>query len=171
MKDAFDVIGWLGDNVIAPFVSNHVTKSLISSGLGQTLAILLATILVVGLGKLLWFSVLPEPEPDWTKLDPDDSVQMRLAYQKLHVASRLAVQLDEDVAITLNEFIDQIRRLGLFRSPFWYRIDANDEELMRSLYEQPGVSDMLARRLSTKAAASPEQFSDQVRRVQQPESL
>ena len=158
---------WLANNVFGPILGEIFADYLQFLGVSAAITVLAAPLLAFFAGRLLVSLIEPEPDVAWSTLDPDDGDLMRRSFSNMHIATRLAEILKEDISESVEEFTDQVRRLGLYgKHSAWERLDPDNYELVSSLYEKQDIPRHLAEKLGRTPAATPEEFRQQIRDFQ-----
>lgn len=106
------------ERVASDLFGQQAANYLMQPGVEPAYIGVLAAILGLLAVKMFWGALNlagPASEPDWGTLNPNDDAVMRKAYDDLHTVVSLAKLLNENDAPTLEEFREQIRRLGLYR--------------------------------------------------------
>jgi len=155
---------WVADNFLGTLLRDFFSDYLELLGVTSAVAALVAPLLGLYAARLVVELVTPPPEVNWANLNPDDMNVMGQSFDDLHVAMSLAKKLNEDVAENLEEFTDQVRRLGLYgKHSVWDRVDIDDHEFIAGLYHRPDFAKALAEMLGTTTADSEEEFLKQIR--------
>lgn len=163
---AFDKLGsWLSETVLGPHLVEFFSGRLGLLGISAASVALLAPLLSIVVAKFFWKALELPPEVPWDKLNPGDLKIMQGVFDYQHTLD-LAVRLNEIPAATLEEFVDQVRRLGLYgKHPLYGRLNADDEEQMRSLFSKPDTVRLLGEKLNELPARSLDELCSQVRRL------
>lgn len=154
---------WVRDNILQGFLQDYFADKLEFLGLSAGLAGLASVVAAIFSLRLVFTLFDPAPEVNWNELNPDNDNMMRKAFHDLHILVSLSTELNENAAATLDEFTDQVRRLGLYNSlPNWDRLHVYDVAGIRELYGEPYVVRSVAEKLRAHSASSFAEFCEQL---------
>lgn len=127
----------------------------------------LATLLVIIAFYIGRHAFTPTPEPDWTKVNPNDDAVAVVGFRDDHIRNSLASRLEVAPAETPTEFQEQLRRLDWYRKSPIDRLNPDDLDMMHDAYQKRALRNIIADALSEGKAKSLDTFIDQVRRLRE----